>query len=127
MILLFPSTIKFDSKEARDKFAPECHMFYGQRCVDVPDGIMKWEGMSEDSELIEDTSEEDKKVWEKKKKEKEQEEKEKEKDGDEKEKSEKVEKKDDGKNGKKKADDADSEREKKRQKIGGEEKHYDLR
>ena len=30
-------------------------MFYGQRCVDIKDGLPKWEGMSGKSELIGDT------------------------------------------------------------------------
>lgn len=61
MILLFPSLIKFGggkdyvegkseegreerrqkAKEERDRFIPSCHMFYGQRCVDVRDDLPK--------------------------------------------------------------------------------------
>lgn len=41
MILLFPSLIKIETEEARVKFRPRCHMFYGQRVVDVPDGLPK--------------------------------------------------------------------------------------
>lgn len=33
-----------------------CHMFYGQRVVDVPDGLPKWDGLDNDSNLIEDSS-----------------------------------------------------------------------
>lgn len=41
MILMFPSLIKFKSKEERDNFKPSMHMFYGQRCVDVRDALPK--------------------------------------------------------------------------------------
>lgn len=60
MILLFPSLIKFGggkdhvegeekgreerrkkAQEEREKFTPSCHMFYGQRCVDVNDDLPK--------------------------------------------------------------------------------------
>lgn len=30
-------------------------MFYGQRVVDVPDGLPKWSGLNEESDLIEDS------------------------------------------------------------------------
>lgn len=30
-------------------------MFYGQRCIDIPDGLPKWTGLNKDSELIEDS------------------------------------------------------------------------
>jgi len=33
-----------------------CHMFYGQRVVDVPDGLPKWDGLNDQSNLIEDSS-----------------------------------------------------------------------
>ena len=32
-----------------------CHMFYGQRVVDIKDGKPKWSGLSDDSNLIEDS------------------------------------------------------------------------
>lgn len=41
MILLFPSLIKFKSKDDLDKFKPRCHMFYNQRVMDIPDGLPK--------------------------------------------------------------------------------------
>ncbi|MCJ1322242.1 hypothetical protein MMC15_007589 [Xylographa vitiligo] len=55
MILLFPSLIKFESKEDRDKFAPTCHMFYPMRQVDIPDGKPKWTGIDGQSDLCEDS------------------------------------------------------------------------
>jgi len=30
-------------------------MFYGQRCIDIPDGLPKWTGLNKESELIEDS------------------------------------------------------------------------
>ena len=30
-------------------------MFYGQRVMDIPDGLPKWAGLSGESELIEDS------------------------------------------------------------------------
>lgn len=32
-----------------------CHMFYGQRVVDIPDGLPKWTGIDKESDLIEDS------------------------------------------------------------------------
>lgn len=55
MILLFPSLINFKSADDRRKFAPSCHMFYGQRLVDIPDGKPKWTGIDGKSDLIEDS------------------------------------------------------------------------
>jgi len=36
-------------------------MFYEKRVVDIPDGLPKWSGMSDQSNLIADSPEEDKK------------------------------------------------------------------
>ncbi|KAK3702474.1 hypothetical protein LTR37_014836 [Vermiconidia calcicola] len=55
MILLFPSLVHLTTDEAKAKFKPRCHMFYGQRVLDVPDGLPKWTGINETSELIEDS------------------------------------------------------------------------
>jgi hypothetical protein len=33
-------------------------MFYKQRVIDVPDGLPKWSGINEESELIEDSPQE---------------------------------------------------------------------
>ncbi|KAF2746016.1 hypothetical protein M011DRAFT_468894 [Sporormia fimetaria CBS 119925] len=56
MILLFPSLIHLnDNDEAKALFKPRCHMFYGQRVMDIPDGLPKWSGLSEESDLIEDS------------------------------------------------------------------------
>jgi len=55
MILLFPTLIKFKSEEEKRFFSPTCHMFYGQRVVDIPDGKPKWTGIDGQSELIEES------------------------------------------------------------------------
>jgi len=55
MILLFPTLIKFKSEEEKKKFEPTCHMFYGQRCLDIPDGKPKWTGINGKSHLIGDS------------------------------------------------------------------------
>jgi hypothetical protein len=78
MILLFPSLIHFPDNESKLNFKPRyicvlasflqffgsclinflrCHMFYGQRVMDIPDGLPKWTGLdkADDSELIEDS------------------------------------------------------------------------
>jgi hypothetical protein len=34
-------------------------MFYGERVIDIPDGLPKWEGMADKSELIEDSPKEE--------------------------------------------------------------------
>lgn len=52
-------------------------MFYGERVIDIPDGLPKWSGMKDKSELIEDSPEEAKEEYEKKKAEEKKEEKEK--------------------------------------------------
>lgn len=55
MILLFPSLIHLKTDEDKAFFKPRCHMFYGQRVMDIPDGLPKWTGLSGESELIEDS------------------------------------------------------------------------
>jgi hypothetical protein len=30
-------------------------MFYGQRVMDIPDGLLKWSGLDNESDLIEDS------------------------------------------------------------------------
>ncbi|KAF2798861.1 hypothetical protein K505DRAFT_224066, partial [Melanomma pulvis-pyrius CBS 109.77] len=68
MILLFPSLVHLKTDEAKRMFKPRCHMFYGQRVVDVPDGLPKWSGLSGNSELIEDSPVEEVREVERKRK-----------------------------------------------------------
>ncbi|KAK0738190.1 Mss4-like protein [Schizothecium vesticola] len=60
MILLFPTLIEgINTDEGRSAFKAGCHMFYGQRVVEVRDGLPKWKGMNDDSVLLdEETGEE---------------------------------------------------------------------
>ena len=43
--------------ESADTFGGSfsCHMFYQRRVVDIPDGKPKWNGINNQSELIEDS------------------------------------------------------------------------
>ena len=66
MILLFPSLIKFKSKDDLNKFKPRCHMFYNQRVMDIPDGLPKWTGLNDQSDMIEDSPPEAVKEYERK-------------------------------------------------------------
>ncbi|KAI1612917.1 Mss4-like protein [Exophiala viscosa] len=56
MILLFPPLIKkINTKEGRQAFKPTCHMFYPQRVAEFRgDGIVKWAGIDNNSDLIDD-------------------------------------------------------------------------
>ncbi|KAK4465043.1 hypothetical protein QBC42DRAFT_262369 [Cladorrhinum samala] len=55
MILLFPTLIEgINTKEGREAFKPQCHMFYPQRVVDIKDGLAKWAGLNEESELCDE-------------------------------------------------------------------------
>ena len=55
MILLFPSLIQLKTQEAKEHFKPREHIFYSQRCIDIPDGLPKWEKLNDQSDLIEDS------------------------------------------------------------------------
>lgn len=59
MILLFPTLIEgINEGKARDAFKPTCHMFYNQRVVDFNnDGIVKWTGLDNQSDLVDDHGE----------------------------------------------------------------------
>lgn len=56
MILLFPPLIKdINTSRGREAFRPSCHMFYPQRVTDFKgDGIVKWKGLDNGSDLIDD-------------------------------------------------------------------------
>ncbi len=92
MILLFPTLINFKSPEDRKNFEitwasinpgtmhctwliwgfnHSCHMFYPRRVLDIPDGKPKWTGISNESELIEDSPKEAKEDLKRKREEKE--------------------------------------------------------
>jgi hypothetical protein len=67
MVLLFPSLIHFKNQEDKEFFKPKCHMFYRERVIDIPDGLPKWSGMKDKSELVEDSPEEAVKEYERRK------------------------------------------------------------
>ncbi|PKS06240.1 hypothetical protein jhhlp_006986 [Lomentospora prolificans] len=52
MVLLFPTLIRFGNEEDRRRFRPQCHIFYSQRVVDIPDGTVKWTGLDGKSEKM---------------------------------------------------------------------------
>lgn len=56
MILLFPTLIKdINTKKGREAFRPTCHMFYPQRVAEFKgDGIVKWKGLDNHSDLLDD-------------------------------------------------------------------------
>ncbi|KAK0935994.1 hypothetical protein LTR29_012455 [Friedmanniomyces endolithicus] len=70
MILLFPSLVHLKTDEAKAKFKPRLHMFYEQRVMDIPDGLPKWSGINDDSDLIEDSPPEEVKENERKREQK---------------------------------------------------------
>lgn len=55
MILLFPSLVHLKTDQDKANFKPRCHMFYNQRVMDIPDGLPKWTGINNESDLIEDS------------------------------------------------------------------------
>ncbi|KAM5358120.1 hypothetical protein ACJZ2D_015587 [Fusarium nematophilum] len=54
MVLLFPTLLDLDTPELRENFEIQCHIFYPQRVVDVPDGKQKWTGLDRHSELMDE-------------------------------------------------------------------------
>ncbi|PON24249.1 hypothetical protein TGAM01_v206937 [Trichoderma gamsii] len=52
MVLLFPTLLKFQNQIQKKNFEVQCHMFYPQRVVDLPDGKPKWAGLDGKSELV---------------------------------------------------------------------------
>ena len=56
MILLFPTLIKgINTPKGRENFKPSCHMFYPSRATSFTgDGVVKWKGLDNQSDLIDD-------------------------------------------------------------------------
>ncbi|KAI0205219.1 Mss4-like protein [Astrocystis sublimbata] len=59
MVLMFPGIINFATPEDKKHFDPECHIFYGQRVVNLPDGKPKWSGLDKKSELMKEGDSDD--------------------------------------------------------------------
>ncbi|KAI0682844.1 Mss4-like protein [Cytidiella melzeri] len=55
-VLAYPGSFKFKNKKVPADFQPTSHIFYGQRVMDVPDGIPKWSGHKAQSELLQEMS-----------------------------------------------------------------------
>ncbi|KAL7925989.1 Mss4-like protein [Trichoderma austrokoningii] len=55
MVLLFPTLLKFQNETQKRNFDVQCHIFYPQRVVDIPDGKPKWAGLDGKSELVPET------------------------------------------------------------------------
>lgn len=54
-MLLFPTLVEgISTREGREAFRAGCHIFYGQRVVDVRDRLRKWEGMNDESRLLDE-------------------------------------------------------------------------
>ncbi|KAM0335508.1 hypothetical protein ACHAQA_000556 [Verticillium albo-atrum] len=55
MVLLFPALIEFHGDEKiKENFAPQMHIFYPKRVLDIVDGKPKWEGLNDKSELVDE-------------------------------------------------------------------------
>ncbi|KAJ5795307.1 hypothetical protein N7457_001906 [Penicillium paradoxum] len=59
MCLIFPQLIELEGssdeqRQQREIFKPTCHMFYESRMMDIPDGLPKWRGMENSSDLLDD-------------------------------------------------------------------------
>jgi hypothetical protein len=54
MMLLFPTVFNFDRNRIPESFKPTCHIFYGQRVVDVRDGVPKFDGHKDQSKILEE-------------------------------------------------------------------------
>ena len=52
MFLAFPSIFDFKDNVVPNAFQPTCHIFYGQRAVDVADDLDKWMGHKNKSKLF---------------------------------------------------------------------------
>eukprot|EP01084_Bolivina_argentea_P263196 445370_1 len=51
MFLAFPSIFDFKNNKTPDSFKPKCHIFYGQRAIDISDELPKWIGHKQKSQL----------------------------------------------------------------------------
>lgn len=54
-MFLFPTSVEgIETQEGRGSFKAGCHIFYGERVVDVRDGLRKWEGMDGGSRVLDE-------------------------------------------------------------------------
>lgn len=60
-LLLYPTLIKFgDMHPKKKEWYPSAHIFYSRRAVDFKDGVPKWSGHKDESELMPETLDEEK-------------------------------------------------------------------
>ncbi|SHJ20411.1 Uncharacterized conserved protein [Malonomonas rubra DSM 5091] len=52
MWLAFPSLFDFQGGKIPTAFKPSCHLFYGQRAIDICDDLPKWSGHKNQSALL---------------------------------------------------------------------------
>ncbi|CAO1624827.1 unnamed protein product [Parajaminaea phylloscopi] len=52
VVLAYPSSFDFKDGKVPKEFAPTCHIFYGEAIIEVDDGVPKWSGHKNDSELL---------------------------------------------------------------------------
>lgn len=52
VVLAYPSSFSFKDRKVPKEFAPSCHIFYGESIIEIDDGIPKWSGHKDESELL---------------------------------------------------------------------------
>lgn len=52
MIMAYPSSFNFPDGHVPASFAPSCHIFYKEAIIEVDDGVPKWSGHKDLSELM---------------------------------------------------------------------------
>lgn len=55
MILLYPTLVDgINTEEAKKAFRPSSHIFYPRRVIDIRDGLFKWKGLDNSSDLLDE-------------------------------------------------------------------------
>lgn len=52
MIMAYPSSFNFPDGHVPSAFAPSCHIFYKEAIIEIDDGVPKWSGHKDLSELL---------------------------------------------------------------------------
>ncbi|CAO1614370.1 unnamed protein product [Jaminaea pallidilutea] len=52
MVMAYPSSFQFKDGHVPPAFAPSAHIFYGESIVEVDDGVPKWSGHKDHSEIL---------------------------------------------------------------------------
>jgi hypothetical protein len=62
-VICYPSGFQFGGDNPMpEDFKAKCHIFYGSRSVDMPDGLPKWEGHKDGSKLIPESAQSEESV-----------------------------------------------------------------